>query len=138
MSEGRKWVIIVGLLSTISTSQVSAMESSAPQGRDAVDTMMARYNLHPAFDKLGRGVSNVLGGWLEVPLGIHERYSPSDTAGSLLTGTAIGLFKGTVRTGVGVYETLTFFLPLPENYAPILPTLPYFQKTTKRPPYPLE
>ena len=99
---------------------------------------MTRYNLHPAFEKLGRGASNLLGGWLEIPLGVHQKYSRADTAGSVLTGTAIGCFKAVVRTGVGFYEIVTFFLPLPEDYAPILPTLPYFQKTTKRRPYPLE
>ncbi len=91
-----------------------------------------------AFEKLGRGVSNFLGGWLEIPLGIHKRYATSDTAGSLFTGTAVGAFKGLVRTGVGAYETVTFFLPYPEDFAPILPTLEYFQHHTRRKPLPLE
>lgn len=109
-----------------------------PPAQDRVDEAMGRYNLQPAFEKLGRGLSNVLFGWLEVPLNIDKRYAPSDTGGSVLTGTAVGLFKGLVRTGVGAYETVTFFLPYPENFAPILPTLPYFQHHTKRRPLPLE
>jgi hypothetical protein len=39
---------------------------------------------------------------------------------------------------VGLYEAVTFFLPYPENFAPILPTLPYFEKNKKRRPLPLE
>lgn len=105
-----------------------------PAPQDRVDEMMSRYNLHPAFTKLGRGVSNALGGWLEIPLNVHKRYAASDTAGSLFTGLAYGLFKGLVRTGVGVYETVTFGLPYPEHYAPVLPTLEYFQRHTKRKP----
>ena len=108
------------------------------QGQDRVDDMLGRYNLQPAFEKLGRGLSNFLGGWLEVPLNIDKRYAGSDTGGSFLTGAVIGLFKGVVRTGVGAYETVSFFLPYPENFAPILPTLPYFQHNTKRKPLPLE
>ena len=106
----------------------------SPPAQDRVDEVMGRYNLHPAFAKLGRGLSNALGGWLELPLNIHKRYAANDTGASLFTGMAYGLFKGLVRTGVGVYETATCFLPYPENYAPILPTLEYFQRHTKRKP----
>ena len=105
--------------------------------KDRVDEFMVKHNLHPAFEKLGRGVSNALGGCLEIPLNIHQRYAQSDTSGSMLTGLAHGLFKGVVRTGVGLYETVTFFLPYPEDYRPILPTLAYFQRA-KRAPLPLE
>ena len=113
-------------------------DSTPTPVQDPVDSVMGRYNLQPAFEKLGRGVSNLLGGFLEVPLNIHKRYAASDTGGSFLTGAAVGIFKGFVRTGVGAYETVTFFLPYPENFAPILPTQEYFQHHTKREPLPLE
>jgi len=113
-------------------------ESPSATGRDRVEEMLGRYNLHPAFEKLGRGASNALLGWLELPLAVDQRYSKSDVVGSTLTGVALGAFKGAVRMGVGVYEVVTFFLPYPEHFAPILPTLPYFQKTPKRKLLPLE
>ena len=113
-------------------------EPPPPYAQDRVDELIGRYNLNPAFEKLGRGVSNLFLGWTEVPLNIDQRYSSSDIGGSFLSGTAVGLFKGLVRTGVGAYETVTFFLPYPENFAPILPTLPYLQRTGKRKPLPLE
>ena len=138
MTQTGKWLVVVGVCSLMSASSAQAIEPAPVQGRDHVDDMMARYQLNPVVDKLGRGPSNLLGGWLEVPLGIHERYSTSDTAGGMLTGAVIGLCKGIVRTGVGAYETVTFFLPIPEDFAPILPTLPYFQKDAKRAPYLLE
>ena len=106
--------------------------------RDPVDDVMGRYHVHPALTKLGRGVGNALGGWLEVPLNISQRMSSSDTGGSFFTGVAYGLIKGVVRTGVGVYETATFFLPYPEDFAPILPTLEYYKKSDRRRPLPLE
>ena len=105
---------------------------------DQVEQMMGRYNLHPAFTKLGRGASNALGGWLEIPLNIQQRHSMQDTAGSWFTGLVYGVFKGVVRTGVGLYETVTFFLPYPENVAPILPTLEYFRKNPNRDALPFE
>ena len=112
-------------------------EPPAP-ARDPVDDVMGSYHVHPALTKLGRGVGNALGGWLEVPLNISQRMSSSDTGGSFFTGVAYGLIKGVVRTGVGVYETATFFLPYPEDFAPILPTLEYYKKGAGHRPLPLE
>lgn len=116
----------------------SASERRRLDEHDKVDEAISRYNLHPAFEKLGRGLSNTLFGFLEIPLNIHERYSVSDTAGSWLTGAAYGTFKGFVRTGVGLYEVVSFPLPYPEDFAPILPTLDYFRQSPKRRPLPLE
>lgn len=105
---------------------------------DQVEQFMTQHNLYPAFDKLGRGVANLFGGWLEIPLNIHKRYSAHDTGASFFTGAAHGIFRGAVRTGVGLYETVTFLIPYPEQFAPILPTIEYFQRSKKREPLPLE
>jgi len=134
-----QWMLTVGLvLGVVVSSGWANEETPHASGQDRVDEMMGRYNLQPAFEKLGRGLSNALFGWLELPLNIDQRYSTSDVIGSSLTGATVGTFKGAVRMGVGVYETVTFFLPYPEHFAPILPTLEYFKKNTRRKPLPLE
>lgn len=139
MRAARVWGIGLVIMASMSLTNAWANEPSAGSvGGDRVDEVLGRYNLHPAFAKLGRGLSNFLAGWMEIPLNLDQRYSASDTAGSIVTGAAYGVVKGLVRTGVGAYETVTFFLPYPEDFAPILPTLPYFQHTTKRRPLPLE
>ena len=142
MGVAPRWMLGLMLALGVSVAPVwgaySSSAPSAPSGKDRVDEVMGRYNLHPAFEKLGRGVANLLCGWMELPLNIQKRYSTSDTGASFFTGIAYGLFKGIVRTGVGAYETVTFFLPYPEDFAPILPTLEYFQKGTKRQPLLLE
>lgn len=73
-----------------------------------------------AFTKLGRGVANMLTGWVELPKNIYNT-SVEDNA---FTGMTLGLAKGAgmslVRTGAGIYEIATFPFPLPENYRPIL------------------
>jgi putative exosortase-associated protein (TIGR04073 family) len=127
---------VVGFWSLPGYAELPPPEPMRP-GQDRVDEMMGRYNLYPAFQKGGRGLSNFLGGWMEIPLQVHLHRSRADTAGSFFTGLAHGIVKGLVRTGVGAYEAVTFFLPYPENYAPVLPTLAYFQKT-RREPLPLE
>ena len=73
--------------------------------------------------KLGRGLTNVSTGWIEVPkqvyLGTHE-HNP-------VVGAALGLGKGfsqaVLRTGIGLYEALTFPIPCPRAY-----TSAYYQQ----------
>ena len=78
------------------------------------------------MDKLGRGATNTLTGWMEIPYAIDVEW----TAGSnFIAASAAGLFKGlilgTQRTAVGLFEVVTFWAPVPENYAPIVPDPAY-------------
>ncbi|MDD5634088.1 MAG: exosortase system-associated protein, TIGR04073 family [Candidatus Omnitrophica bacterium] len=70
--------------------------------------------------KLGRGLANVLTGWVELPKNIYE----TSVEENMLTGITMGLAKGVgmtiVRTGAGVYEAVTFPFPIPEDYKPVL------------------
>lgn len=126
----RHWWVISGLL---------VLGLSAPLGwTDSLDDFFGPHQPHPAFDKFGRGVSNALFGWLEIPATMSQRYEERDTGGSLLAGAAYGVVRGVVRTSVGVYEAVTFLLPCPKDFAPIVPTLAYFDKERKGRPLPLE
>jgi putative exosortase-associated protein (TIGR04073 family) len=73
-----------------------------------------------AAKKLGRGLANILTGWIELPKNIYD----TSVEDNPLSGMTIGLAKGVgmtiVRTGAGVYETVTFPFPIPEGYAPVL------------------
>lgn len=132
------WLLGAAVAFGMACSSAWAQEAApAAAGPDRIEQEFLRYNVHPALDKLGRGVVNTLAGWLEVPATIHRRYTPQDTGGSLFGGLAHGLARGVLRTGVGLYETVTFFLPYPERFAPILPPLDYFVDG-KRQQLPLE
>lgn len=69
--------------------------------------------------KLGRGVTNVLTGWMEFPK--HTIMGVFSCNVTPLEGGAVGVFRGfgraVERTGIGFYETLTFPIP---GYAPLL------------------
>ena len=119
-------VLSLGVGAAGRVAQAQATASEEPP--DRVEQILGRYRVQPAFEKLGRGASNALFGWLEIPLTIHHRYAPQDAGTSLLGGFAYGLLRGLIRTGVGLYETATFFLPYPAHFAPILPTLDYFEQ----------
>ena len=73
--------------------------------------------------KLGRGLGNLVTGWLEIPHEIERRYDEQDTASAFFTGLIVGTAKGVVRTLVGAVEVVTFPLPIPEGYGPSLPPI---------------
>ena len=70
--------------------------------------------------KLGRGLANTLTGMVELPYKIQEVHEESGPAAAATYGVLKGLVDGIYRTLVGVYETATFFIPFPKNYAPIV------------------
>ena len=104
MNRTRMWSVMMlgGLLSlTVNHSTAQALGQSAG-------------------DKLMRGLTNTVTGVLEVPRHISHT---TETQG-LLTGVTVGLGKGlgygVLRTLVGLYEVVTFPIPVPEGYAPII------------------
>lgn len=70
--------------------------------------------------KLGRGIANILTGWVELPKNIYNTSIETNPLVGLTVGTAKGIGMSIVRTGAGVYELITFPFPLPEDYMPIL------------------
>ncbi|NQT21810.1 MAG: exosortase system-associated protein, TIGR04073 family [Candidatus Omnitrophica bacterium] len=86
----------------------------------AVVCMTANVYAQDPGKKLVRGVANVLTGWVELPKNIYQ----TTVEDNILSGLTIGLAKGVgmsiVRTGAGIYETVTFPFPIPEDYAPVL------------------
>jgi putative exosortase-associated protein (TIGR04073 family) len=88
--------------------------ATSAQAADALDA-------HSAGDKLVRGLANTFLGVLEIPRNIHNT---TQAENSLLEGWTVGLGKGlgqaVLRTGVGLYEVVTFPFPIPEGYRPII------------------
>ena len=103
------------------------MVMPAAYGTDAATRrFLVEQNVYPAVEKLGRGLGNVLTGWVEIPLEMRRRYnpnSPTTASATMMTGLLWGLTGAVIRTGAGAYETATFFIPIPENFAPVLPPL---------------
>lgn len=67
--------------------------------------------------KLGRGVSNVLTCWVELPknfsLGMQEDNPLLGIGGGIVKGGGLAL----TRLAVGAYETVSFLIPFPKDYA---------------------
>ena len=70
--------------------------------------------------KLGRGIMNILTGWIELPKNVYETSVEENVIAGLTMGLAKGVGMTVVRIGAGVFEAVTFPLPIPEDYEPVL------------------
>jgi putative exosortase-associated protein (TIGR04073 family) len=79
-----------------------------------------------ALKKLGRGVANVA----TCPFEIYHRVGEVNKENGPIAAFTWGLLKGVYKMGVrglvGVYEVLSFPMPYPENYGPILTDPEFF------------
>ena len=71
-------------------------------------------------DKLQRGLTNIVTGWFEIPNNMSVGTSKHDYVSAFFIGLPKGCWMAIVRTGAGVYDTLTFLFPMPKDYKPLL------------------
>ena len=71
-------------------------------------------------DKLNRGLTNIVTGWFEIPNNMSVGTTKHDYVSAFFIGLPKGCWMTIVRTGAGVYDTLTFLLPMPKDYKPLL------------------
>ncbi|MDX2175334.1 MAG: exosortase system-associated protein, TIGR04073 family [Candidatus Sumerlaeia bacterium] len=95
--------------------------TAATAGYDTPDdAYREQTDISKMFHKLGRGVSNVLFGWIEVPRNIAKEWRKTDP----FTGTILGTVQGVVwtvgRTLGGVYDVVSFPFPIPNDYQPLM------------------
>lgn len=71
--------------------------------------------------KLGRSVTNLLTGWLELPFQIMQTTERSGSFMGMTEGFGRGLVWGVGRTLVGAIELVTFPIPNPTTgYGPVI------------------
>jgi len=74
----------------------------------------------PAVNKLGRGLANIALGWCEIPVEMGDTFAEGNSTKAIFVAPIVGLFKAVVRTGVGIFEVVTFPFPVPKDYEPVL------------------
>ena len=67
--------------------------------------------------KLGRGVSNMLTCWIEIPRNFHLGAQEDNIVKGALWGLVKGFGLAATRLGVGAYEAVSFPIPYPMGYA---------------------
>ena len=70
--------------------------------------------------KLGRGLANTLTGFVEIPKKVILVSKNDNPLMGLTWGFVKGTGVGLLRTAAGVYETVTFPIPAPAEYEPII------------------
>ena len=73
-----------------------------------------------ATNKLVRGLTNVITGWVEVPKRVQETTEQSGALPGFTWGLLRGFGRGFIRTAAGAYETVTFPFPAPPEYRPVM------------------
>lgn len=78
--------------------------------------------LEKSLTKLGRGVSNVLFGWAEIPVTFDEKYKAGKPLAYLLgVVPVLGGARAVMRTSTGVFEMVSFpFTDKAVNYDAVL------------------
>lgn len=87
-----------------------------------------RAEAQTSLDKLGRGIANTLTGVLALPYAMIKENEDKGIAAGLTTGVVKGIVGIVVRELVGVYEIVTFPIPVPERYRPVLDDPEYLIK----------
>ncbi len=70
--------------------------------------------------KLGRGFANLFTGVVEVPKNISREWRRSDPATGVIVGGVKGVGWAATRMAVGAFEIVTFPVPVPPNYEPMM------------------
>ena len=70
--------------------------------------------------KLGRGLANVGTSAIEIPKSVQDKFYEEGPVAACSWGLLDGVYKFVVRTAVGVYEIVSFPIPFPADYAPIV------------------
>lgn len=120
MMGGRKRIRLTALAVAIAFLAVGT--GAMAQSYDPSQDLPQPTEWQKRIEKLGRGVSNLLFGWTEIPLTVDEKIDQGKPLTYILTTAPImGTVKAVMRTGVGAYEIVTFAGTKPErNYEPIL------------------
>ena len=79
--------------------------------------------------KLNRGIVNILTGWGEIPRQMIVSGCDRGWWAVLPVGIPAGALMTVVRTGVGVFETGLFFVPIDDSYGPIIEPAFVWQKS---------
>lgn len=101
----RTMILAVGLCLSLGSATVAAEEQSIPAKIGA---------------KFVRGSANIATGWVEIPKQIYLVGKKEGWVQGTFRGPLEGFGMFIARTVAGAYEVLTFPIPLPPRYQPML------------------
>ena len=72
------------------------------------------------FTKLGRGLANTFTGWIELFTTTHKACLEHDYMVGYLYGLPEGVVRSLLRTIAGIYEVVSFPIPIPADYESVI------------------
>jgi putative exosortase-associated protein (TIGR04073 family) len=116
----RFFIILLLALST------TVLRAETVAGHDLSDTEDVVQDMS---SKLSRGVVNILTGWGEIPRQMIISGRDKGWWAVLPVGIPAGALMTVARTGVGVFETALFIVPINDSYGPIMNPAFVWQKS---------
>lgn len=107
-------VLLIGLFIS-----AAAVQAESVQAEEIVQDMSS---------KLSRGVFNILTGWGELPRQMIKSGKEKGWWAPVFIGIPAGALMTVVRTGTGVFETVSFFVPIDDSYGPLIDPAFVWQK----------
>lgn len=116
----RGWVVGVAVLLVAAVS-LQAMPVLA-QSYDPDEELPKATGVEKALTKLGRGLSNVMLGWAEIPMTFDKKLKQGKPLGYLVgVVPVLGTARAFMRTSTGVFEVVSFpFTDRKVNYEAVL------------------
>ena len=104
---------------------VAVMIASLPalgQSYDPSQDLPKKTGVEKVLTKLGRGLSNIMLGWAEIPVTFDKKMKQGKPLGYLIgVVPVLGTTRAFMRTGTGVFEVVTFpFSDRSVNYEAVL------------------
>ncbi|NLN93521.1 MAG: exosortase system-associated protein, TIGR04073 family [Candidatus Hydrogenedens sp.] len=117
----RKHIIVSAVFVGLAVSLFFAASVQAQLYNPDVD-LPKPTGMEKSLTKMGRGISNIVFGWAEVPVTFDRNLKKGKPLGYLVgVAPVLGSARAVMRTGTGVFETLTFpFSDKDVNFNPVL------------------
>jgi putative exosortase-associated protein (TIGR04073 family) len=111
--------IVAALLAVAVFYQVTPVWA---QSYDPEEDLPKPTGIEKGLTKLGRGLSNILFGWAEIPVTFHHKLKEGKPLAYLLgVVPVLGTGRALMRTSTGVFEVVTFpFSDRDVNYEAVL------------------
>ena len=116
----RAWVqalsVVVIAAIVLQTAPIGA------QSYDSDEDLPKKTGVEKALTKLGRGFSNILLGWAEIPVTFDKKLKQGKPLGYLIgVAPVLGMARAMMRTSTGMFEVVSFpFSDREVNYEAIL------------------
>lgn len=112
----KRWITWVLTSLVLCVGNPALADEPAPMSQNAEEPSAVR----PMATKLTRGIANFTTGWVELPKQVYLVGKNEGWMTGAIRGPIDGFGMLLARTIAGAYEVLTFPLPLPPQYQPML------------------